>query len=433
MNHLLAITRPAFGGDPPATPTAGQVLEEARFLKTKWREATRAQLSEGWKKLQAMAPPESRAVQLIADTANEQSEAALLLAYNKTFAASAAAFKDLEKSVGARERSEGMAALGEMKKALSDAQGGIDPNSARAFGFIEAVLTGAPVSAGISEVQRLAASRIRSGLSVSGKLTPLLSDVVGLYYNLHGAAKAVVTVLAAAGIGAAGVAQRTTVKDGTITMTFPPEFALSSIAPWLPRLGIKSVALSKGELSQLTTKLSQSIGQTGLSVTAAAEYKKSDPLFASGGLAYSRELPGGGTITASGTVSSRFQSNDLSYAARVEAAKTLGKKQGLDISAYTQASQVPGAKAQVQAGAKLTQRFGGERRVRRANPALVRKLTGPLPHLSRVFQRRGARGRSVPELYLDPPQQHALPWTWIGVGVGVVSLLGLGWLQVRRA
>lgn len=454
MDHLLLLTHPSFGGDPGATPaTATQVLEEARFLKTKWRDTVKAQLSDGWKKLQAMAPSQAKAVQMIADTANEQSEATLLLVYNKAFAASTAAFKDLEKSVGAQERAEGLLALGEMKKALSNAQGGVDPNSAQAFAFIESVLTGTPVSTGISTLQRLAASRIRAGLSLSGKLEPLLKDVTGLFYNLHGVAKAAVTVLAAAGVGAIGVAQGMTIKDGTITLNFPPDFALSSIAPWLPKLGIKSVALSGGELSQLSTRLIQTLGQTGLSVTAAADYKKSDPLFASGGIAYTRELPGGGRLAASGTVSSRFAPNDLTYAARVEAAKTLGKKQNLDVSAYAQVSQTPGMRTETQAGAKLTQRFGDAelverakhavarrefiergRKTHRANPVLVRKLAGPLPWLSRMFQRHpGPRGERVPEPYIDlPPDRSTLPWAWIGWGAGIVGVLGIGWVAAVK-
>ena len=438
---------------PEPPPTVRATVDRARFLRDRWKDGLRAQLSEGWKTFQSLVPTQASLVTQVSDAAGEQADAAILKLFDATFAKAIPAVEAAEKKFGAKARAEGQAALEEMKRALLNQQGQIDPTSDKAFSFIESVLTGTPVSQGLSAAQVLATKVIHDTLNVQGALGPLVKTVTDLYYGLHGTAKSVATVLLAGAMGAAAVASGLQVDpqtkqppvDGFIFV--PPAPLVVSLAPWLPQAQLSNLSMSKGELTRLSTGLSQVVGKSGLSLTAAADYKKGNPLFLSGGVKYTTVLPKDVSLTASGTVQAPTTTlRDTAFTARADVQKTLGKKKDLDLSAYAQVQKSAQARAEGAAGVQLTQRFGADparaaarqakkderrsrvaerkaarqaRRSHRPNPSIARQIAGPLPTLTRLYP----AGRGVSQPYLTPPPSAGFAWGW---ALGTAGALGLG-------
>jgi len=425
--------------EPPPTPKA--TIDRAKYVKTNAADAVKKQLSAGWRAFERTVPSSATAIKILTGAANEQAKAAMLKLYDETFAKLVPTIGELEKKVGAKERAAGLAALDEMKRALVDRQGQIDPTSTTAFAFLESIFTGAPISDGLNKAQSSAATLLHGALNASGRLAPLLKKAADAYDGLHGVAKSVATVLLASAVGVAGVAagvKPTEEKDG---FTFvPPMPLVVQFAPWLPQVGLDSLTVQKGELTQLAASLSQTIGETGLSWTGAAQFKKDNPAFVEGGLRYSAVVPYYDVnLTASGTASAsvpqkgRVAKDDLTFAARVEAKKTFGKKKNFDATAWAEVQKELKGRTEGAAGVKLTQTFGGaaERQARRAarlarrdarkryraNPVVVQKLTGPLPNLRRMFPSTS----KTPQPYLDPSPGR-FPWALTLGAVGVASL-----------
>ena len=424
MDTLTLLTS-SFGSEPVAVavdPVRGQ--KALRFLSEGWRDAVTAQLSAGWRALEAKVPDQAKAIKLLSDTAAEQANAATLSIYDTMIAYIA---DNIDKPLLANEREEAKSVLAEMKQALSDRQGSIDPSSSKAFALLDQILGAAPVSAGVSLARKTLVGKIQKDIRSS----PVFRSLTDLYYRLDGTARAVATVLLAGAGGAAWVAQNVKVDDGKITLSAPPSFRLAKTGT---TLDLGPVTFTSSELRALSGSVTQQIGKSGLSATAAAEYKKGSPLYASGGVRYTTYLPQNARLAASAGVSTQFAPASTSVKAQIEASKTLGRKQDLDLSAYAQTA-IPGrGAATYEAGAKLTKRFGADApRKRRANPAVVRRLSGPLPWLRRLF--RPKRGQlAAPQPYLDPtPASPPLPAPrpWTPVIVGAALLGGIGWLSWR--
>ena len=432
MDYLSLLS---FGAEPvavPVDPVRGQ--QALRFLHGGWRDAVTAQLSAGWRALQAKVPDQAAAIKLLSDTAAEQANAATLSIFDTMIAYIT---DNLDKPLFAKEREEGKSVLAEMKQALSDRQGSIDPSSSKAFALLDQILGAAPISAGVSLARKTFVGKIQQGIRSS----PVFQSLTNLYYRLDGTARAVATVLLAGAGGAAWVAQNVKVDDGKITLSAPPSFRLPKTGT---TLDMGPITFTTRELSALSGKLTQQLGVSGLSATVAAEYKKGNPLYASGGVRYTTYLPQNIRLEASADVSTKFAPSTLTAQAQIEAGKTLGRKQDLDLSVYTQAKIPMKGPTAFEAGAKLTKRFGADApRKRRANPAVVRRLSGPLPWLRRLF--RPKRGDvAVLQPYLDPtpappappspspsPLPTPLPWTPIILGTALLG--GLGWWGWRWA
>ena len=424
MDTLTLLTSSSFGSL-PVDFVRGQ--KAIRFLSEGWRDAVVAQLSAGWRALEAKVPNQAKAIKLLSDTAAEQANAATLSIYDTMIAYVA---DNIDKPLLANEREEAKSVLAEMKQVLADRQGSIDPSSSKAFALLDQILGAAPVSGTISAGRKMIFSKIQQGVRTS----PVFRNVTDLYYRLDGTARAVATILLAGAGGAAWVASSVkTNNDGVTTISAPPSLKLEKTGT---TLDLGPVTFTSSELRALSGSVTQQIGQSGLSATAAAQYKKGNPLYASGGVRYTTYLPQNARLTASADVSTQFAPATTSVQAKIEAGKTLGRKQNLDLSAYAQTA-IPGrGPAAYEAGAKLTQAFGADTpRKRRANPAVVRRLSGPLPWLSRLF--RPKRGQlAVPQPYLEPtpaspplPTPTPLPWTQIVMGTAVLG--GLGWLGWR--
>jgi hypothetical protein len=78
MDTLTLLTS-SFGSEPVAVavdPVRGQ--KALRFLSEGWRDAVTAQLSAGWRALEAKVPDQAKAIKLLSDTAAEQANAATL-------------------------------------------------------------------------------------------------------------------------------------------------------------------------------------------------------------------------------------------------------------------------------------------------------------------------------------------------------------------
>ena len=421
MDTLTLLTS-SFGSEPVAVavdPVRGQ--KALRFLSEGWRDAVVAQLSAGWRALEAKVPDQAKAIKLLSDTAAEQANAATLSIYDTMIAYIA---DNIDKPLLANEREEAKSVLAEMKQALSDRQGSIDPSSSKAFALLDQILGAAPVSAGVSLARKTLVAKIQKDIRSS----PVFRNVTDLYYRLDGTARAVATILLAGAGGAAWVALSVKTNDkGVTTISAPPSLKLKKTGT---TLDLGPVTFTSSELRALSGSVTQQIGKSGLSATAAAKYKKGNPLYASGGVRYTTYLPQNARLTASADVSTQFAPASTSVKAKIEAGKTLGRKQNLDLSAYAQTA-IPGrGAATYEAGAKLTQTFGADApRKRRANPAVVRRLSGPLPWLRRLF--RPKRGQlAAPQPYLDPtPASPPLPAPrpWTPVIVGAALLGGLGW------
>lgn len=433
----LLVTDPL--GAEAATPS--NALQRIAFLKKAWLDAVKAQLSAGWKKVEQMVPEQAEAIRLLTDTSVEQADAAFLGAWDKTLQFVA----EQEKTFGEAQRKEAKNLLAEMKSALSSAQGQIDPSSSKAFALIDQIVGGAPISAGVSAVRR----QILQELQSTARTSPLVQSITNAYYRLDGPTRAVATVLVAGAAGAGWVAANLKSDNSGVGFDALPPVALPQYGT---RVEVETVRFRHGELNRLAGKVSQEIGQTGLSVTAAANYKRGDPLYAAGGIRYTAYLPGQDVrVSPSVEVESRFRPGTTAYSARLDVEKTLGKKRDLDLAAYAKASQAAsGGRTTTEGGVTLTQRFGQEdprqiqrrttqearraerkaRRLARGNPVVVRRLTGPLPWLQRMFRPR--RGEAViPQPYLAPsPASPSLspvassPWPWI---VGTLLAGGIGW------
>jgi len=420
---VLTLLTSSFGSEPVAVdPVRGQ--KALRFLHEGWRDALVAQLSMGWRALEAEVPDQAKAIKLLSDTAAEQANAATLSIYDGMIAYIA---DTLDTPLLANEREEAKSVLAEMKQALSDRQGSIDPSSSKAFALLDQIVGAAPVSDGVSLARKTLVSKLQQGIRAS----PAFRSLTDLYYRLDGTARAVATVLLAGAGGAAWVAQNVKVDDGKITLSAPPSFRLAKTGT---TLDLGPVSFTSSELRALSGSITQQIGKSGLSATAAAAYKKGSPLYASGGVRYTTYLPQNARLAASADVSTQFAPASTSVKAQIEASKTLGRKQDLDLSAYAQTALPAKGAATYEAGAKLTKRFGADApQKRRANPAVVRRLSGPLPWLRRLF--RPKRGQiAIPQPYLDPtpatpPLPAPLPWAPMIVGAALLG--GLGWWSWR--
>ena len=427
--------------EPPPTPKA--TIDRAKYVKTNAADAIKKQLSAGWRAFERTVPSSADAIKILTGAANEQAKAAMLKLFDETFAKLVPTIGELEKKFGAKERAAGVAALDEMKRALVDRQGQIDPTSTTAFAFLESIFTGAPISDGLNKAQSGAATLLHGALNASGRLAPLLKKAADAYDGLHGVAKSVATVLLASVAGVAGVAAGVKPNKDKDGYTFvAPMPLVVQFAPWLPTAGLDSLTVQKGELVQLAANLSQTLGETGLSWTGSAQFKKDNPVFVTGGLSYSAvvhdvKLTASGTASASAPGTKGFAStqkgevakDDLTFATRVEAKKTFGKKKNFDATAWAEAQKELKGKTEGAVGVRFTQTFGGaaERQARRAarltrrdarkryraNPVVVQKLTGPLPNLRRMFPSTS----KTPQPYLDLPK--AFPWALTLGAVGV--------------
>ena len=419
--------------EPPPTPKA--TIDRAKYVKTNAADAIKKQLSAGWRAFERTVPSSATVIKTLTGAANEQAKAAMLKLFDETFAKLVPTIGELEKKVGAKERAAGVAALDEMKRALVDRQGQIDPTSTTAFAFLESIFTGAPISDGLSKAQSDAATLLHGALNASGRLAPLLKKAADAYDGLHGVAKSVATVLLASVVGVAGVAAGVKPNKDKDGYTFvAPMPLVVQFAPWLPTAGLDSLTVKKGELVQLAANLSQTLGETGLSWTGAAQFKKDNPAFVTGGLRYSAvvhdvKLTASGTASTSVPQKGGVAKDDLTFATRVEAKKTFGKKKNFDATAWAEAQKELKGKTEGAVGVRFTQTFGGaaERQARRAarltrrdarkryraNPVVVQKLTGPLPNLRRMFPSTS----KTPQPYLDRPK--AFPWALTLGAVGV--------------
>ena len=430
MDTLTLLTSSSFGSL-PVDFVRGQ--KAIRFLSEGWRAAVVAQLSAGWRALEAKLPNQAKAIKLLSDTAAEQASASSLTVYNAVITYIA---DNIETPFLAPVSEEAKSVLAEMKSALSDRQGSIDPSSSKAFALLDQILGAAPVSGTISAGRKMFLSKIQQDMRTS----PEFRKLTDLYYRLDGTARAVALILLAGAGGTAWVASSVkTNNDGVTTISAPPSLKLEKTGTTLDLGSItikKDKESEKSSLKAISASVAQQIGKSGLSATAAAEYKKGNPLYASGGVRYTTYLPQNARLMASADVTTQFAPYTTSVQAKIEAGKTLGRKQGLDLSAYAQTAIPERGPAAYQAGAKFTQAFGANApRKRRANPAVVRRLSGPLPWLSRLF--RPKRGQlAVPQPYLEPtpaspplPTPTPLPWTQIVMGTAVLG--GLGWLGWR--
>ena len=417
MDTLALLT--SFGSEPVSVDLArGQ--KALRFLHEGWRDALAAQLSAGWRAFEAKVPDQAKAIRRLSDTAAEQAGAATLAVYDTVIASIA---ENIDKPLLAPEREEAKAVLAEMRQALSDRQGSIDPSSSKAFALLDQIVGAAPVSAGVSLARKNLIAKLQQGIRASSAFRSLTD----LYYRLDGTARAVATVLLAGAGGAAWVAQNVKVDDGKITLSAPPSFRLAKTGT---TLDLGPVTFTPNELRALSGTVTQQLGPSGLSATAAAQYKKGSPLYASGGVRYTTYLPQNTRLAASAGLSTQFAPASTSVQAQIEASKTLGRKGDLDLSAYAQTALPTKGAATYEAGAKLTKTFGADpSRNARPNPAVVRRLSGPLPWLRRLF--RPKRGQlAAPQPYLDPTPASppiATPTPWAPIAVGAVLLGGLGW------
>jgi hypothetical protein len=415
-------------GAEAATPS--NALQRIAFLKKAQIDAVKAQLSAGWKKVEQMVPTQAEAIRLLADTSVEQADAALLGAWDKTIAFVA----EQERALGSAQRKEAKELLAEMRSALSSAQGQIDPSSSKAFALIDQIVGGAPISAGMSAIRR----RLLQDLQSMARTSPSIRSITDLYYRLDGPMRAVGTVLLAGAAGAGWVAANLKSDSRGVGFDALPPVALPKYGT---RAEVGSLRFASGELSQLAGSIRQQVGKSGLSVTAAATYKKADPLYAAGGVRYTTYLPQEVRVSSSVEVESRFQPGTTAYSARLDVEKSLGRKKDLDLAAYAKASQAAsGGRTTTEGGVTLTQRFGADtlrapqrtaRRVARGTPAVVRRLTGPLPWLQRLFRpRRGEPIVSQPYLAPTPtspplsPAATRSPWLWV---VGTLLVGGIGW------
>lgn len=422
MDTLPLLVPASFGA---STDDPSRGIQVAAFLKGAWADAMKAQLSEGWRALEARVPSQAKAIRILADTSLEQADATLLASFDEIVRYIASE----EKKVAAPYREETVAVLAEMRQALASRQGQIDPSSSEAFALLDQIVGGAPISAGLSAARRKAISLLRDNLRGSSSLQKLTD----LYYRLDGTARAVATLLLVGAGGANWVRQNVSLGGGgSLTVSSLPGVSLPTYGTRID-LGTVGVRFGSGELSQLSGSVTQRLGASGLSVTAAADYKRNNPLYASGGIQYATYLPKDVRLTASSSVSSRFLPASTAVSARVETSKALGPRKDLDLSAYAQAQATPGQRPETEAGVRLTQRFGREGRSGRprANPAVVRRLTGPLPWLQRLFRPR--RGEPVvPQPFLSPtstspplsPASTPLPWSWL---LGALVVGGAGW------
>ena len=156
MDTLTLLTS-SFGSEPVAVdPVRGQ--KALRFLQEGWRDAVVAQLSAGWRALEAKVPDQAKAIKLLSDTAAEQANAATLSIYDTMIAYIA---DNIDKPLLANEREEAKSVLAEMKQALSDRQGSIDPSSSKAFALLDQILGAAPVSAGVSLARKTLVGKIQ--------------------------------------------------------------------------------------------------------------------------------------------------------------------------------------------------------------------------------------------------------------------------------
>jgi hypothetical protein len=140
----------------------------------------------------------------------------------------------------------------------------------------------------------------------------------------------------------------------------------------------------------------------------------------------------------------------------VEAGKTLGQKQNLDLAAYaTVQSASLRSRPDVQTGVKLTQRFGAitwpwENRRAKGNVKLSAALAGRLDGLKTLFKktgkkikRKGRRAQAALESAVAPEPQIQLPalplvqekssmgW-WVGGVVAVAAAAGGLWWWKHR-
>ena len=435
MDALSLLVTEAFGA---ATDDPSLGVQKALFLKGAWADVMKAQLSEGWRKVEALVPSQAKAIQLLADTSVEQADAVILTSFNDVIGFIA----EKERSLAGPERAEAASVLADMKSALASKQGKIDPASAEAFALLDQILGGAPISGAASEVRKKLIAGLRSGF----RQTPAFRKLTDLYYQLNGPLRAVGTVLIAGAGGASWVAQNVDFgSNGSVTLRSIPSFTLPKYGTQI-NLATVGVGFGAGELERLSGSVTQRLGRSGLSATASADYKKGNPLYASGGVRYTTYLPQDVRLSASGQVESRFQPGTTAYSARFEAQKTLGPKKDLDLSAYAKATQTAtNTRPQTEAGVTLTQRFGQSidprraariarreaRRLARGNPAVVRRLTGNLPWLQRLFTPKKGEP-AVPQPYLAPtpaspplsPVVASSPYPWV---VGIVAVGGLGW------
>jgi hypothetical protein len=407
-------------GAAPEVVTPAKAQENARFLATAWKDAVAAQLSEGWKAVEAKVPEQAKAIRVLSDTALEQSNAAVLMGIDKI---ASYLEKNLAAPSFAKEQGEAKAVLAEMKAALVDQQGKIDPASSRVFKVLDQLTGAAPIEAA-SAARKIVLERLRDEI-VSNDV---LRDLTDMYYRLNGTAKAVATLLLAGAAGAGWAAQNVRLANGVLEVGSVPGFQLRKTGT---RFDIGSASFSPNELRSISGSIAQKLGTTGLSTTVAATYKKGDPLQASGGLVYKTYLPQDVRLSASTSVSTQFLPSTTALQARVEASKSLGRKGTTGLSAYAQAALPTTGKLEKEAGVQLTQRFGAVGRTpRKGNPAVVRRLTGPLPWLQRLFRpRRGAPAISQPYLAPPPPPPApSFPWRTVLFG----SLLtGVGWFGWR--
>lgn len=439
MDALSLLVTDTFGAATAATADPSQGPQKALFLKSAWKDALKAQLTEGWRKLEQVVPSQAKAIKILADTSAEQADAALLGSFDTVIGFIA----EKEKSLGGAERAEASALLSEMKSSLASRQGQIDPSSSQAFALLDQIVGGAPISAGFSAFRK----KVVSDLRTEFRSSPAFRRLTDLYYRLDGPLRAVGTVLLAGAGGAAWVAQNVSFgPGGSVTVNKLPKISF-------PRYGTRitldavGVGFGSGELERLSGSIRQNLGKSGLAATAAADYKKGNPLYASGGIQYTKYFPEADTrLTASTAVETSFTPASTQLTSRIEAGKQLGRKRDTDLSAYFQASRsAAGGKTAAEGGVTLTQRFGQDREARRAarvvqrearrlargNPAVVRRLTGRLPWLQRLF--RPKKGEpTVPQPYLAPtpaspplsPVAAPTPWPWI---FGIVAVGGVGW------
>lgn len=405
-----------------ATDDPALGVQKALFLTSAWKDTLKAQLSEGWRAVESLVPSQAKAIQILADTSVEQADAALLGSFDEIVRYIATQ----EKSFAAPYRAEAASVLADMKSALTTRQGQIDPSSSQAFALLDQIIGGAPISASLQEARRKVLTDLRTRVRAS----PSLQKIASLYEGLDGAVRAVATILFAGAAGANWVRQNVSAgSGGSLTVSAIPGFRLPTYGTRVD-LGTVGVRFRSGELQQLSGTVSQRVGKSGLSLTAAADYKRGDPLYASGGIRYATYLPRDVRLAASSSVDTRFLPSSTTFTTRIEAQKALGPKKDLDVSAYAQAQVEPGKRPETEAGVRLTQRFGRDPRSTRSRgaPAVVRRLTGPLPWLQRLF--RPKRGEPVvPQPYLAPTPSapdvggpSSLPWL-----LGLVVAGGVGW------
>ena len=480
---------------------AAAILQNSELTRATWKDAVRALASDGWKALQAKMTG-SQQVEKLVEGAVESADSGVL----KLADTAVTALKEKAQSISAGKdgRSEqANALLEEVESAFKGAGGKIDPASSKAMGKMREIYVD-PIEAVKNQARRAVIKEIREQASA---VLPVLQEKLE---NMSTINKTLLTVVGAAVAGAAGVASIYKPSKNGYTLSLPT--SVSKQFPMVGRVGLQELSVSSRGLEQLAASIERQIAVKGQPLTVAASYRtalndarQQDPSFslsgkysfyepndrieakirasaersgrgdqatarASAGIEASRRDPGRFLAASADVTASKLpQQFDLGYKATLEAGRTLGRKQDIDLSAYaTVQSDSLRSRPDVQTGVKLTKLFNGDRvgaiawpwenRRAKGNLKLSAALAGRLDGLKSMFKktgkklkRKGRRAQAALESAVAPEPQIQLPqiqlpqiqlplvqqeessmgW-WIGGAVAVAAAAGGWWWWKNR-